>query len=142
MPGDISDKKICLEECPTGFIEVSDKCTREEKLCYQFNYFESSIIEQQVLDVKMVGGIVDGFDAGDPIAVYGRGLYFDGADDYFTLTNIDLGPEFSLAFWFKADLFDSLFTVYNTQDQPIYQVYRKTVGGVDTIAWDVVTAKG
>ncbi len=109
---------------------------------YKGHHFESSIIEQQVLDVKMVGGIEVGFDSGDPIAVYGRGLYFDGADDYFTLTNIDLGPEFSLAFWFKAKLFDSLFTVYNTRDEPIYQVYRKTVGGVETIAWDVVTAKG
>lgn len=51
---------------------------------------------------------------GNPVPVWGRGFYLDNSDTpgstYIQLDNLDLGPSFAIALWYKAYNFDSLWT--------------------------------
>ena len=98
---------LCLIECPTGYITQEAPfryCERPSLSNWQFDYFPRTNIDLDVDGMTMSSC----FDEA-PVPVYGRGIYFDGITNCLEIGNINMGTEFSLHFWFRADEPDSSF---------------------------------
>jgi hypothetical protein len=67
--------------------------------------FEDKIIveDENNFGVAVVGGSDSlSSDANDPLPIYRRGLYFDGFDDYLSVTNFRLHYEFTVTAWVRV----------------------------------------
>ena len=54
-----------------------------------------------------------------PTPNYSRGLWFDGVDDYLTLSPLVLNLEFTISAWIRVTSGDSIFTINGTNfDSP------------------------
>jgi len=95
-----AEGSICLQNCPTGYIEDADSnscigvapeeisCVTFDKVeCYDWDYNPDDL---QEFPVNYIGGVnPTARDGDEPVAIYNRGLYFDGVNDFLTLTGPD-----------------------------------------------------
>jgi hypothetical protein len=68
--------------------------------------------------VEAIGGTTEGAeDESDPIDIFQRGIYFDGADDYLTLASFIISFEFTIQAWVRIDSVATAgATIYSVQN--------------------------
>ena len=118
---------ICLQNCPTGYenddenrtcigtppTEIS--CAKFDKVeCYDWDYNPEEPTE---FLVNYFGGASSVAREGDePVAIYLRGLWFDGVDDFLTVTGpggFMLNVSFTIEVWIRLNNQNNFFTSYN-----------------------------
>ena len=104
---------ICLPSCPTGTPEIDGSCVYESKVFHYFDLFGRDTLNQSNGELSIFGVGAEN----PPLAIWGRGFYIDNSETsngtYIQLDNLNLGPAFAVAMWFKADNFDCLWHSYS-----------------------------
>ena len=98
---------ICRSYCPTGYTENSDTktcdpiddyvtpCLTFDRIAYDWSTTSG---------ITAVGGATPGNspENDDPLPIMDRGIWFDGVDDYLTLSGLTLGHTFTLILWVRV----------------------------------------
>ena len=105
------DSRICAPWCPTGSTRNTetgecDKSPYDE--CLTFNLYA---IEYTGPVMSMTSGVFPGEpDASDPIAIYRRGLWYDGVS-FSEIKNLALNHDFTIEMWVRPSGGITLFSV-------------------------------
>jgi hypothetical protein len=101
-----SGTQACLPDCASGFTanDVLNACEGNNVLVFCATFEDKIIVEDENnFGVAVVGGSDSlSSDANDPLPIYRRGLYFDGFDDYLSVTNFRLHYEFTVTAWVRV----------------------------------------
>ena len=101
-------ERICRNECPTGFIASTTEPICEPIADFEFCMtFDSQSFDRQWVQAQRNVDVQSGATAGieqsddDPVPIYRRGVWFNGAQ-YFNLTGLILNHTFILKIWTKV----------------------------------------
>jgi hypothetical protein len=69
-------------------------------------------------------------------------MLFDGEGTALHAAPLNLGPDFSIGYWFNADSFKCLFVIQDPAIlYPIFSTYPSVKSGKDFLTWYVKTIK-
>ena len=102
---------LCLLECPTGWTQVGLACVRYNYEAYVFDYFRRADVWIVIRGLGLYGGFETGPDAADPIAVYGRGMYFDVSGMHCQFSDFNMGYSWTFSMWFYAYSFNTIYAI-------------------------------
>ena len=88
---EVQDSTICVDICPSGFSEDSDSCTGTAGVVSSFEFTSKTNFVEGDNNVSC--------DIVGPLAIYKRGLWFDGMDDQVRINNLRLHHTHTLQFW-------------------------------------------
>ena len=55
-------------------------------------------------------------DGDEPLPLKGRGVYFDGTDDYLSIAGLIMSPDHTLTAWVKLENIETLFNIVNASN--------------------------
>jgi hypothetical protein len=118
---------ICLDTCPSGTNGDQGTCTviQDYRACLTFDekyYITEATGTGTPATITADGGITSSKevkDASDPLAVYLRGFYFDGTDDYMTIHGLTVSTTFTIEMWVRVDDTESgtLFSINRNSNE-------------------------
>lgn len=99
----LGDVGYCASECPSGYSTVAGVCTPSGTLNWSFNFDQpKSDFSAAAGDITIVGGFADGTPfIDDPFPATGRGAWFNGDIDHYTVNGLTLNHSFTIEFFLK-----------------------------------------
>ena len=114
---------------------VDGECTGDDvAFCFSF---DSKVIEQTVDGVSVVLSAVENEN---PVAVYMRGIYFDG-QDILKFDNLILSTQFTLEFWVRYEGDGSLWSIHDLCQFSLAANYPNIIQESDSIVIDLEVFK-
>lgn len=94
---------FCLDPCPSGYTEneETNACDfNEDTFCFIFD--GSLQYDWTVKTLVAIGGDTqDVREFDEPIPIFRRGVWFDGVDDYFLISDLQMSLNFSIEIWIR-----------------------------------------
>jgi hypothetical protein len=133
-------ENVCLNRCPVGFEEIEHNCNINNNPAVWFDF---SSVEGVTKD-KIQGIIgVTGNDTNyypnmnptDPIPVYGRGIYFDGTQTYFSFASPNsnrplLGSSYFISIWLNPYSADGILGYKGSSSNMLKVFYQSASLGI------------
>ena len=102
------DSFICKEGCPNGFVQNGEVCEGDQGQVYCLEFNDRSL---NWAPNAFGGTSADSIDSADPVPIYLRGLWFDGVDDFLTLTDVIIHHTSTILLWIRPAAPGVLFSI-------------------------------
>jgi hypothetical protein len=125
----LSDAGYCAGTCPTGFAESAGVCVPDGGSTSWSVNFDAPKSDFSSGPITVVGGYMSGSSfIDDPFPAAGRGAWFDGNIDHYTVSGLTLNHSFTLEFfirpqedaWETGTLFASYKAPYDYTPGSVY----------------------